>query len=486
MDEEEGGLSFAEAVAVLRRRKTWIIVPALLGTCAAVVVAMVMKPVYESTATILIESQQIPTSLVESPITSYADERIAKIRQQIFSRENLVDVINKNELYPSERGTKQLGDIIEMMRNAIKVDLVSANVGDSNARGKATIAFTLAFDYFDAATTQRVTQQLTGMFLDADVRRRTEQASGTATFLARRADELRGRLTKLEGQMTIVREKYAGALPDQVLASSQNSGELRSEIARIDLEEQGVMQSNAQLAATIQEKSSEASDSQLAQAEANLARLSATYADNYPDVAAARELVRRLREGDGFVNVPTVRPAMTAQLEAGKSRSALLDARRGELQAELARSERLMALSPQAAYEMNNLQRDYDNLNEQYEKIRDRQLEAQVAANLEAEEKGERFTLVDPPQLPEQPFKPNRPLIVFMGLIAGLAAGLLLTLLLEMISRPVHGRTGVARLTGQTPMAIVPLTRHGVATEQRPPLLAWLASLMPRKAQSRP
>ena len=246
------------------------------------------------------------------------------------------------------------------------------------------------------------------------------------------------------------------------------------------------MQSNAQLAATIQEKSSEASDSQLAQAEANLARLSATHADNYPDVAAARELVRQLREGDGFVNVPTVRPAMTQELQAGKSRIALLDARRGQLQAELARSERLMALSPQAAYEMNNLQRDYDNLDEQYQKIRDRQLEAQVAANLEAEEKGERFTLVDPPQLPEEPSKPNRPLITLMGLISGLAAGLFLTLLLEMISKPVHGRTAVARLTGQTPMAIVPLTRHGAVNEPRAPLLARLVAWLPRKAQSRP
>jgi len=93
MEETAHGLSLSEAAAVLVRRKYWLIVPAVAGTLVAAGIALVMDPVYQSSATILIESQQIPTSLVASPITSYADERIAKIRQQILSRENLVELI---------------------------------------------------------------------------------------------------------------------------------------------------------------------------------------------------------------------------------------------------------------------------------------------------------------------------------------------------------------------------------------------------------
>lgn len=483
MDETHHGITLSEAAAVLARRRNWLIVPAVAGTLIAAGIAWAMEPVYQSSATILIESQQIPTSLVASPITSYADERIAKIRQQILSRENLVELINKNKLYPEERGDKQLTELILMMRDAIKVDLVSANVGPGNAQGsKATIAFTLAFDYSVPETTQSVTQQLTGMFIDADIRRRSEQASGTASFLTRRADELRVRLQALDGQLSEVRSRYSGALPDQLLSASQNVGAVRSEIARIDMESQSVLQANAQLAARLQDASSDPARNQLVQAQANLDKLSATYADNHPDVMAARELVRRLSDGQRYVAPQTLNPTVAAELQSGRSRLAMLAQQRSQLQGEIAKADRLMALSPQAAYELNNLQREYDNLDEQYQKIRDRQLEAQVAANLESEEKGERFTLVDAPLLPEEPIRPNRLMIIFLGFVAGLGLGFAMALLLELITKPIHGRDSISRLTGHMPLGSVPLSTHGADTTEKRSMLARLLDRIPRKA----
>lgn len=483
MDDTAHGLSLSEAAAVLVRRKYWLIVPAVAGTLVAAGIALVMDPVYQSSATILIESQQIPTSLVASPITSYADERIAKIRQQILSRENLVELINKNKLYPEERGKKQLTELIKIMRDAIKVDLVSANVGPGNAQGsKATIAFTLAFDYSVPATTQGVTEQLTGMFIDADIRRRSEQASGTASFLTRRADELRVRLQTLDGQLSEVRSRYSGALPDQLLSASQNNGAVRSEIARIDMETQSVMQSNSQLVGRLQDESSDPARNQLAQAQANLDKVSATYADNHPDVMAARELVRRLSDNQRYVAPQALNPGVALELESGRSRLAMLAQQRAQLQGEIAKADRLIALSPQAAYELNNLQREYDNLDEQYQKIRDRQLEAQVAANLESEEKGERFTLVDAPLLPEEPIRPNRLMIVFLGFAAGLGLGFAMALLLELVRKPIHGRDGIARLTGHMPLGSVPLTIHGADTSRNRSLKDRVLQWIPKKA----
>ncbi|WP_118857269.1 GumC family protein [Sphingomonas mesophila] len=484
-EEYEGGISLSELVATLVRRKNWLIIPGLLGTAVAGVAAFVMDPVYQSSATILIESQQIPTSLVASPITSYADERIAKIRQQILSRDNLIDLINKNRLYPDERGQKQLVEIIEMMRSAIKVDLVSANVGTSSQGqgGKATIAFTLGFDYEDAAITQSVTEQLTAMFIDADVRRRTEQASGTAAFLARRADELRDRVQRVEGQIATVRSRYNGALPDQVLASSQSTAALRSEIARIDIEAQGLMQSNAQLAVAAQERSANRSENELAVAEANLAKVTAIYSDRHPDVIAAREMVQRLRQS-GAGRAQDMGPAVSQQLQSGRTRLALLDRRRAELEAQASRAEQLIGMSPQAAHEMNALTREFENLDDQYQKIRERQLEAQVAANLEAEEKGERFTLVDAPQFPERPVRPNRPLIVLLGLFGGLALGAALTFVIELLTRPLHGPGAIARLTGHRPLGSIPLTPHGASFASRPSLLSRIKQWLPTRSRT--
>jgi hypothetical protein len=50
-------------------------------------------------------------------------------------------------------------------------------------------------------------------------------------------------------------------------------------------------------------------------------------------------------------------------------------------------------------------------------------MEAKVAQGLEKENIGERFTLIDPARLPEKPVRPNRPVILLIGLILGLGAG---------------------------------------------------------------
>lgn len=464
-ETHEGGPVLREWFGVLLRRRYWLLIPAIIGTIVAGIAAFLMKPVYESAATILIESQQIPTSLVASPVTSYADERIAKIRQQILSRGNLLELIERNKLYPKERGREQLSDIIGMMRDAIRVDLVSADTGPNGRGGKATIAFNLAFNYSDPQTTQSVTEQLTGMFIDADMRRRTEQASGTAAFLSRRADELEGRLLAMEKEIAAVRERYNGALPDQVAASSQSSGSLRGELARIDLELQSAMATNAALAAQMSVPDA-TGQTELSRAEDQLARLTATYSDTHPDVRSAREVVRRLRQV-AATQPRADRSVLAAELQAGRARAAALSQRRAQVEASVATADQLLAASPQAAYELNNRQRDYENLKEQYQSIRDRQLEAQVAANLEAEEKGERFTLVEAPSTPEEPVRPNRPMIVLLGLVLGLGAGFAAILAAELFIRPIHSASAVAALAGAPALSTLPITNHGTFAKQR-------------------
>ncbi len=482
MDEtDEGRPILREGFGIFLRRWHWMAIPAVLGTGVAAAVAFSMDPVYESSATILIESQQIPTSLVASPVTSFADERIARIRQQVLSRGTLIELIQRNQLYTDERANQQLTDVVDTMRSSIWVDLVSAEIGDTRGRSEATIAFNLGFAYNDPVIVQGVTEQLTAMFIDADIRRRTEQASGTAAFLSRRADELQTRVVAMEQQISQVRQRFAGALPDQVIGSSQSSAAMRGELARLDLELQGIMATNAALAAQLSQPELVESN-ELSRAEENLARLTATYSDTHPDVRSAREIVARLRQV-AERQPRTDRSMLAAELQAGRSRAGALNSRRAQLEGEIARADSLVAASPQAAYELNNLQTDYDNLREQYTSIRDRQLEAQVAANLEAEEKGERFSLVEAPSMPNEPVRPNRPLIVLMGLIAGLGLGLVLIFLFELFRRPVHSAAAVAALTKAPTLGTLPKTTPGPYQSGRSGLsgvLGW----KPRRAIS--
>ncbi len=446
-----------ELVTILYRRRLWLILAVLVGVIGAM---SLQKSIYRSSATLLIDSQLIPTSLVASPITSIANERIAKIRQQVLSRDSLTAIILEHGLYADERAALPLDDVLNMMRGAVAVDLV----GTSENGADRTIAFTLSFAYRDPATAQAVTRTLTDMYLDADKRLRTEQATGTATFLGRRADELQRRLRALEESRRTIEGRYAGALPSQVAFSAQSEATLRAEISRIDAETQGLSQQGSLLAAREREiaQAPRPEADALRRAEERLNQLSAIYSDNYPEVAAARAALDRQR---ATLNAVPVGGAGVVQSEiaAGRSRIQMLAARRAQLVQSMADMDRRTALAPQASYELTMVEREYDNLRRQYEDLREKQLDAQVAANLQTEDKGERFSVVDDPSYPHQPIGFGRAMLLAMGVVGGLGVGSVLAIGVELLRGTIHGEATLARITGHAPIGIVPFDRSPAA-----------------------
>ena len=215
-----------EILAMIYRRRIWLMLTVLAGALLSIGAIMMQKQMYTSSATLLIDSQQIPTTLVASPLTSIANERIAKIRQQIVSRESLSAIIREHGLYPSERKSMAFDDVLNIMRGAVGVELVGASQGDANT-GR-TIAFTLSFTYENPDAAQAVTRTLTELFLREDKRFRTEQATGTAAFLGRRADELRRQLEQAGGESP----QYRGALCRRTARSGRPERAVRGHPAR--------------------------------------------------------------------------------------------------------------------------------------------------------------------------------------------------------------------------------------------------------------
>ena len=72
-----------------------------------------------STATILIEEQEIPPDLVRTTISSYADQRIQVISQQVMTRSTLMQIVEKYDLYPKQRKRETTEEILERMRKDI-------------------------------------------------------------------------------------------------------------------------------------------------------------------------------------------------------------------------------------------------------------------------------------------------------------------------------------------------------------------------------
>src|SRR6476646_332701 len=121
-------------------------------TCFAVmlavglVAAFGLPRTYRSTATLLVQSQDLPTTIVDSPTSGAVEQRIARIREQVLSRGDLIELIEQNDLYPNERRNKPLSKIIEKMRRDTGVGALSSDIGQSDTQNK-TIAIAMSFDY---------------------------------------------------------------------------------------------------------------------------------------------------------------------------------------------------------------------------------------------------------------------------------------------------------------------------------------------------
>ena len=145
-----------------------------------------------------------------------------------------------------------------------------------------------------------------------------------------------------------------------------------------------------------------------------------------------------------------------AQLSATRNDIAAVTGEMVKLRAQSDEYQRNISLSPQVEKQYRELSRDYDNARLKYAEIRSKQVEAKTAQNLEADRKGERFTLIDPPLPPEEPISPNRLLIFIAGVVLsiGLVAGVLWYL--ETMDSTVRGRKDLFDLTGIAPLALVP------------------------------
>jgi len=187
--------------------------------------------------------------------------------------------------------------------------------------------------------------------------------------------------------------------------------------------------------------------------------------------AEFKALPIRMDRGGGASDTPD-NPAyvsIQAQRENAATERAMLMTRRDDLARQLGDLQRRQLETPAVERDFNALQRELESEQTKYADVRQKLLEAQLAQNLETEQKGERFTLIEPPLQPQEPVKPNRPAILALGVLAALGSAIGLMVLLELLDTRVRGRRQVVDLVGAPPLAIIPW----VAADEKPRWLRW-------------
>lgn len=223
-------------IAIARRRKAPMLATAAVLLLLGTTFAFILPAVYRSTATILIEEQEIPQDLVRSAITSYADQRIETIKQQVMSRATLWRIVEQYDLYKNMRKRSPTEDVLQRFVKDTHIDVMNAKVVDKRTQNptQATIAFTLSYDGESPDGAQKVTNELTSLFLAENMKTRERHAQETTAFLKQEADNLADHIAKLEKQIADMKQRADGALPELTPLNMQMLNAAERELTDVD------------------------------------------------------------------------------------------------------------------------------------------------------------------------------------------------------------------------------------------------------------
>ncbi|WP_417511556.1 Wzz/FepE/Etk N-terminal domain-containing protein [Methylophaga sp.] len=257
------------------------------------------------------------------------------------------------------------------------------------------------------------------------------------------------RLEQLRIQYSDLLSKYEPSHPD-VLRAKRQIDALQNELG-------------------ISGNSREVIKAELEQANVELNTLKEKYAANHPDIKALNNKISSLEErlknasddkkttNQSSENVNPAYVQIRAKIASTEGEIARLKNRQEEIKAKIADFEKRVAETYQVQRAYSELTRDHENTLAKYRELRSKQLQAELAQNLESENKGESFSLIEPPSVPSKAEKPNRPKLLVLGLGASVGAGLGLALLVEMFFGGVRGYTQVAHIVGKSPLVVIPV-----------------------------
>ncbi|MFZ5570342.1 MAG: GumC family protein [Thermodesulfobacteriota bacterium] len=470
---EGNNITPSDLIQIVKRRKWSLILPAGIVFIIFLIVGLSLPNYYKSSATILIEEQEIPKDFVMATVTSYVDQRLQSINQQIMSSTRLLDLINRLSLYPELKDKWTTEEIIGKMREDIKFEKISAEVINPRTGVKAipTIAFTLSYEGKNPNKVQQVTNDLASFFLQENLKARERQTMEASEFLEDEMEKVKADIEAVDAKISAFKETHINELPEMLNVNLQTVNNLETSIDRLNeqmrmvKEREGYLQ--AQVAALSPSKTFDTDQRRLEDLRVQLIALQSKFSNEYPDIIKMKmeieELEKRLKKKAESPNSNSVRPdnpayvTLSSQLASTQAEIDSISRQIKTTREKINQYNLRIGTTSRIEGAYNELITERNNSKAKYDDLMRKMMEARVAHGLEKEQKGERFTLIDPARFPERPFKPNRVAIILIGIIFGLGVGAGFASLIEFSDDSIHNSMSVSNATKFPVLSGIPL-----------------------------
>lgn len=472
--EGESRINWQELRRMAPARRWWFLGPLFAFGLAGAIVPHFLTPRYESQAFILVQQQQVPTQLVAPNVSTSAGDRLQALTQQILSRPRLQHLIDTLGLYQGERAHMSEDQIVDRMAKDISTTTVTSPDQPDQLTG-----FRITYSAATPLLAQRVVSELTSLFIEDSYNARAQQSASTTQFLQTQLQAANQSLQQAEDRLRDFKQQHLGELPEQEQGNLDILTSLRTQysaaadsLARAEQDKtyfeslENEYQQDP-TGALVNDPNSPAA--QLQMLRIKLADLEATHTDAYPDVIATRDQIARLQKQ--IEATPAATNGKTAASAPAKSAVAIEAASRlqainlqikdsqtqmNELQKRINQIQQSLNVTPVLEQSLSALTQGVADAQKNYESLLARNQESQLATNLEENQEGERFQVIDPASLPTQPAFPNVMLFLIGGWLLGAAMGFGLFLLRELMDGTVTGEAALTELTTVPLLATVP------------------------------
>jgi polysaccharide chain length determinant protein (PEP-CTERM system associated) len=442
------------------RRKWQIVFTALFILFAASVYCVVTPDLYKSSITILVIPQPVSKDYVRSTASLQVEQQLGTIKQQLMSRTMLTKVMDELRLFENARKKRTSEDLIANMRKRIEIEVVPGPNRESSE------AFSLSFLHEDPKDAMHGAARLASLFIEENLNTREHQAVGTSEFLESQLSGTKARLEVMEQRIKEYKIRHMGELPQEMEANlrmltglqdrlrvnetstravEERKVFLEAQISLIGNSLSSASAGNGKSAPALSQDPVQSLGIELASTKAKLAELNARYTEAFPEVVRTKREVANLEKriaearrsaalagGDANADPQVAASSLPgsdeirrikAQSKSTVAEIASLAKEREEIRKSIASVERKIGQSPRREQEMISLIRDYENQKKSYDDLLKKKLEADVSQNLEKRQKGSQFQILDPANLPEEPFQPDRKKVMAVSLLLALVLG---------------------------------------------------------------
>ncbi len=483
-----GEITVAEVRRIFRRY-WWI--PALMTVALGgmgLAASLVLPKKYTSSTLVLVEQPTVPIELIKPVVTDDLNQRMASMKAQILSRSRLEAIINKFNLYSQQRRTAHMEDLVERLKGSIDVELIQPMAGATNRQPPG---FNVSVTFDNPQLAQQICQEITSMFIERNATVRVDQSNKTTQFLTQQLDEAKAKLDEQDKRLAQFKAQYLVSLPEQEPANLTMLSGMNTQLdaatqalnrAQQDkaLNETLLGQQEASWKASqVGQQNPESQEQQLTALQDQLSALLAKYTPEHPDVIKVKAQIEDLKKRMDAAPAPKKavegtqaalrEPPAIQQLRAKIKQDEMiitdLSKRQTQTQEQIRAIQGRLQASPVVEQQLKELTRSYQTASDIYNELLKKRENSAMATEMEHQEQGESFKVLDAPSFPLTPSFPKKLIFVGGGLGAGLALSLGILYLLAMSDKAMYSERDVELCLKLPVLTLVPsfdVAGHGI------------------------